>query len=241
MFHQFGNHTRRILALIQRLHNRGMFRRERHKPIAERVEERKALQLRESTEVDVGASLLHILHLANRCLEFFHRLVLSIGMQDVFHRVVLLHLDATTCHAESLILHQSRHDVTLNSILVLLCIQTIHHLHLQLEQLLAGGIVAGEPRSHFLVLGKEIRYIPGHREGQRYESTLAKRLFCGLLIDTQQRSELMIIGFYQTIQQQGSNKCACIVDIDGWREQQRGVEFLVATRPLRGDDKRRKQ
>ena len=68
VLHQHLQQPLRCLVALHRLREGGMLHRERREPIAQGVEEGVALHLREATEVDVGPTLLHIHHLAHRCL-----------------------------------------------------------------------------------------------------------------------------------------------------------------------------
>ena len=54
------------------------------------------LHLRETTEIDVRTSLLHLLHFLEALFQLFHRLICSIGMQYILHRVFLFFLNAKT-------------------------------------------------------------------------------------------------------------------------------------------------
>ena len=55
----------------------------RHKPVAYILEKREPLHLRKTTEVDIRALFLHLLHLLEALLHLFHTAFLCVRMQYI--------------------------------------------------------------------------------------------------------------------------------------------------------------
>ena len=103
----------------------------RNKPIAQFIEERKTLHLRETSEIDVRTLLLHIQHAIETLFNLFQFTLLLSGMQNILHRILLHLFYPITCHTECLTIHQVRHNLLLYGLGILFGIETEDYLLLQ--------------------------------------------------------------------------------------------------------------
>src|SRR3712207_4578933 len=109
---------------------------ERHEPIYQRIEKAKALHLRETSKIDVTTLLLHIHHAPVTFLKFFHRFIVCIRMKDTFYIILFFLYKAMVSTLDIAILHQARHNITLNFLCVLIRIHAVEHLQSYLTNLL---------------------------------------------------------------------------------------------------------
>ena len=130
-----------LLQLLRNIGNARMVHIERYEPITDLLKERKALHLRETTEIDVGTLFLHLLHPLETFLQLFHPPFFLIGMKDVIQRMFLHFLDTITCHAKTIVLQQIGHNLPLDGLVVLLSIYTQDNLMLQLYEFLTHRLV----------------------------------------------------------------------------------------------------
>ena len=121
---------RNLFHVVHRLGDVGIFNIEWHEPVGMMVEEPETFHLREPPEIDVGTSLLHTHHFLEALFEFLHPAVGSVGVEDVFHRVVFFLLDTTARYFQMIVFHDFRDDVALYGVLVFFCFFAEHDLFL---------------------------------------------------------------------------------------------------------------
>ena len=148
----------------------------RYKPVANHIEEREALHLGETTEIDVRPLLLHVGHSAHILLQFFHPLFRNLRVQNVLHRVILHLLNAVARHANVIVLQQFRDNLALDDLVVALCPQTIEHLHLQLSQFISATLIIGYLLQHLVNLGIQLSSFRIKTKHPPYQSTLTHTL-----------------------------------------------------------------
>ena len=107
----------------------GMVFIERHEPVHQFVEEREALHLRETAEIDIRSLLLHVHHLLETLFHPFQLLLLGVRMQDVVQFVGLLFLQHTVAvQMKPLLIQYLGHDFGLYRLVVALGIDAEHQL-----------------------------------------------------------------------------------------------------------------
>ena len=111
---------------------------ERHYPVADVIEERVALHLRESLEEYVHALLLHVHHAAHRGLHLLHAFLLQFRVQHLFQPfLVALLLGHFLAHHSRRVCYQVWHDFLAYGAAAAGFLHAVRQLYLQFLQLLA--------------------------------------------------------------------------------------------------------
>ena len=126
---------------------------EGHEPVAQLVEKWKAFHLRESTEINVSPSLLHLRHLPDRILHLLHRLVCGSWIENILQRIVFHLLYTILSNTEIAMFHQVWHNIAPDFLGISISIHAVHHLHLQFKRLALYLIVTEQ----FLQIGINFR------------------------------------------------------------------------------------
>lgn len=225
----------RLQQALRKMLQLWMFRIERHKPVAKRIEKGEALHVGEAAKIDVGPTLLHIRNLLETRLKLLHLPVVVVGVQNIHHRVLLFLLDAKPRNLEVLVLHDVGHDVVAERLLVACRVLAEHHLLLQLQHLLAHlglGKEVGNPLTH---LRKEREPIVANGKHPSHEGPLADGLVVGQGEHLGQGDGLLRIGYVEGGHGDGRHQRQRVHGVDGGRrEQARHVVRHVGV-PLAGN------
>ena len=109
-----------------------MVGREGRKPVAQHVEESKALHVGKSAIINVTTVFLHVANALHAFLHFVHSTVKIVAVENVLQGILFLFMNAVAIDCEVLILYDSRHDVFADRSRVFVNIETVDHLHLHL-------------------------------------------------------------------------------------------------------------
>ena len=197
---------------------------ERCKPVAQLIEEREALHLRESAEVDVRPCFLHVHHLAELLLRFLNVAVCGVGVHDVVHRVVFLLLYSETRHLEVAVLQERGHYVFAYFVVVGIGIATEQHLQLQFKQLFAHRPVCQHGLQSVLHIAKQFclpfRGQGKHPSDERSLSQLFRRRAAE---HVGKHKPLVRVKHIHRRQHDCTDNQHGIGNVDGRRDQQFGV------------------
>ena len=147
----------------------------RCKPVDNLIEERESLHLRETSEIDIGALLLHIYHLAETSFHLLKFLLVLAWMQYFVEGALFVLLHNTTTHyVQILSLYHIGHYLLLYHVAIFICPQTEVHLFLQFYKLLhALGILQCGSYKLTHLREQEFLYAFVYREHPSHQSTLA--------------------------------------------------------------------
>ena len=147
----------------------------RCKPVDNLIEERESLHLRETSEIDIGALLLHVDHLAETSFHLFQFLLVLTWMQYFVEcTLFVLFQHTTTCYVQILSLYHIGHYLLLYHVAILVGTQTEVHLFLQFYKLLhALGILQRCSYKLADLWEQEFLYAFVYREHPSHQSTLA--------------------------------------------------------------------
>ena len=193
---------------------------EGYEPVGHLVEEREALHLGESAEIDIRSLLLHIEHLVEAGLDALQIGFCLIRMQDLVEVALVGLFYPVAGDAEAGLLHQIGHDLILNSGVVALSIDTIEELLLQLNEFLTAGFILEKGLHQGICLRVDA---PGdlgiESESPADEGSLAHLFVGGFLIEVYQETELGNVEAADRRQHHGCDEELTVGRIDGWRVQ----------------------
>ena len=166
---------------------------ERHKPVANAVEKRETLHLREAAEIYVGARLLHVEHPPEALFHLLHPAFGLLRVDYVFDGVALFLFYSVWCYAQAVVLQQVGHYLLLYLAVVVLGAEAVEQLYLQLYELLANMLV-GQQAAHHLALFREYMVHPHtRRQGPAHQRPLAHLLVGALPVDGEHHPELVYV------------------------------------------------
>ena len=197
-----------------------MIRIERHKPVAQLIEEGEALHLGEASEIDIRTLFLHIHHPLETGFHLFQFALLFSRMQNILHRILFRLFDTITRHTERLVLHQIRHNLPLDGLCIMFCIHTEHNLLLKFHQFLTVIFIFQQMMYEiylFRIDGGNQATIK--RQHPTYKCPLTNPFINRFFIHMDERTELCHIEMLQCREHHGTDNQLLVIGIHGRRQE----------------------
>ena len=172
-----------------------------------------ALHLREAAEVDVGAGLLHLHHLAEALFHLLHVALGRLWVDDVFEALAVFFLYSVWRYAEAVALEQVGHYLVLYLACVALGAEAVEHLYLEFHQLFPCRWVGCDVGGHVALFGEHAAPFVAQGHGPAHECALPHLLVGGAAVDLGKEAQFVYVEQVHRAERQGRHHQLLVVGI----------------------------